>query len=1403
MKRFALLFLLILLIAAAAVWLGGDRQEEPSTRNGVTESSEPGEPVRERTSIVDEKVDSGSTVTEGVVAPSLRRVPRIAMPSQNRRELLEKARLIDEKRGNGVFRFAEPIQVEISPDSDGEWETLADGSERWRVRIFSPGAISLNLGFSEYRMPNGGRLSIFPPRAEQNRPIRDFTSADNEDHGQLWTPIFESDEIVLEVTLPPDSRDLLALKLTRVNHGFRKSYDKAIGNNSSGSCNIDVACTSDPTVGPLVQMYANQIRSVGAYTLNGFDTCSGALINNTANDGRPYFLTAEHCGITPGNAPSMVVYFNFENSSCRTPGSAASGQPGDGTLTQFNSGAIHRAEYAASDFCLVELDDPIPSSYNVYYAGWDRSGANGMAAGIHHPAVAEKRISFELDDTVNSGATHVEVTDWDYGTTEGGSSGSPLFDAAGRIIGDLTGGLAACGNDEYDEYGRLSVSWSGGGTTDSRLSDWLDPLSTGASAIDGVNQDDALSIDNVSITEGNSGTKIMQFTVSLARETNDTITVDYATVNATASSPGDYTSVSDTLTFAPSDTSKTISITIVGDTAPEENETFEVHLSNPSNAQIADAVGVGTIENDDFIAPEITSPLTASGAERTPFAYRITAQNTPTSFSISNEPAGMTVNGTSGDISWTPSNAGPFSVTIEATNSAGTDSEVLNIDVSKSQLKQGLDSDRPFTEGENIWLLETTIIHDGVDSAKSPSIKNNQTAYFETEVTAPAGGETVTFWWKVSSEEGYDFLRFLADGALVEEISGEVDWSLVSHTIPAGQTETLRWEYVKDESVAEGADAGYIDELVFASEDSLPVFTSPDSTSGLIGEPFFFDVNAVTATSFSAMNLPAGLSLNPSTGEITGTPEGPLGNPVATITATNGNGSRNQNLTIAIRPSLESAVDDNQGTATWSAIGDADWFGQIDTTFDGTDAAQSGDISHEEVSTLRATANFDGAQTLSFQWRVSSEATYDFLRFLLNGSSAATPISGETGWQSVQNVTIPAGATIMDWNYEKDQSESHGADTGWVDQVTFTYQLGAVTGLSATGIPTGGIFVDWSSVANAQSYRVYRSTTDDRSTATEIASPSATDYTDLSVLPGNHYYYWVRAHSSSTLLGAPGNSIDASAPDIPPPTDLSASDLEFPDKIRVSWTAVPDAESYRVYRGTIDDFFAAAQIAEMPPANTSYDDTTATQNPDHFYYWVTATDTLNMVIEESDPSGSAFGRRASDLHGDTAETATVVSVESTGSAAVIGTLESGDTDFFSFTLTEPAQVLIYTTGSLDTIGTISDSDSNVLNDPNADDDAGDGANFSSLRSLQAGEYIVGISYGSGGDPSGSYTLRIELHRAGPDPSQIAEAAMRTVLQNKIRKLKFKFKRAKRAGKKAKAKKLKKKFKRLKSQLAAF
>jgi CSLREA domain-containing protein len=109
----------------------------------------------------------------------------------------------------------------------------------------------------------------------------------------------------------------------------------------------------------------------------------------------------------------------------------------------------------------------------------------------------------------------------------------------------------------------------------------------------------SISITDVTVTEGNSGTTNATFTISLSQASNQTVSVDFATANGTATAGSDYQSTSGTLTFIPGETQKTISVAVNGDTLNEPNETFFVNLTNQQNSTIADNQGQGTILNDD------------------------------------------------------------------------------------------------------------------------------------------------------------------------------------------------------------------------------------------------------------------------------------------------------------------------------------------------------------------------------------------------------------------------------------------------------------------------------------------------------------------------------------------------------------------------------------------------------------------------------------------------------------------------------------------------------------------------------------------------------------------------------------------------------------------------------------
>lgn len=412
----------------------------------------------------------------------------VEMPLQNNKALLKAE---EEAREPGrPNHFAVALDVEISPETHGNW-TEEDGDALWQLRIKSNSAKSLNLGFSNFSLPENAALLIASPDGKTTLPP--FTAADEDNHGELWTPMVPGDEIVLELRVSSSHKSEVDLKVTSVNHDFT-GWGAPSSSSASGACNLDVVCGEDDGW-DIVDPHRDIIQSVGVYTINGTLTCTGALINNTAQDCTPYFLTANHCGINSGNAPSVVVYWNFENSECRQPNSAASGQEGDGQLDVFNTGAVLRANYQPSDVTLIELDDELNESANAFLAGWNRQDESfDTAIAIHHPNTDEKRISFEndpgsitgyLEDNTNPSGTHVRVEDWDVGTTEPGSSGSPLYDQDERIIGQLHGGYAACSNNDPDWYGRIHISWEGGGTSDSRLKDWLDPNNSGVMTLDG------------------------------------------------------------------------------------------------------------------------------------------------------------------------------------------------------------------------------------------------------------------------------------------------------------------------------------------------------------------------------------------------------------------------------------------------------------------------------------------------------------------------------------------------------------------------------------------------------------------------------------------------------------------------------------------------------------------------------------------------------------------------------------------------------------------------------------------------------------------------------------------------------------------------------------------------------
>ena len=410
---------------------------------------------------------------------SVEEVQRLVMPVVDV-EALRAEDLERERAGRAVpTRFAKGISVSFSSKDSGTWENLADGSRLWRLRIDSPGALSLSLGLDRFDLPAGAAFWVHDlDGAWVQGP---YTAKNRNALGGLWTAVVVGHELVAELHLP-NGNSQADIEITSVNHDYRGLRDRR-GESATkrGRCNVNVVC-------PEGNRFADQIRSVARITYSSGGSsylCTAQLINNTAEDDTPYLLTAQHCIDAPEVAPTIVAYWNYETATCD--------EFFGGSLSQNQSGATFVASsglFAGSDFALVELDQQPDPSFDVFFVGWDAHETPPKSSVcIHHPDGDQKSISFDEDpttvtsrlgDTSPGTGNYLRVGDWDLGTTEPGSSGACLLDAtSGLCTGNLSGGYASCSYDGPDWFGRLYRQFTGEGTPDTRLSDWLDPLSTG------------------------------------------------------------------------------------------------------------------------------------------------------------------------------------------------------------------------------------------------------------------------------------------------------------------------------------------------------------------------------------------------------------------------------------------------------------------------------------------------------------------------------------------------------------------------------------------------------------------------------------------------------------------------------------------------------------------------------------------------------------------------------------------------------------------------------------------------------------------------------------------------------------------------------------------------------------
>lgn len=420
------------------------------------------------------------------------------------------------------YRAGVLVQTDFSFPSSGSMVTLADGRRVWRAQINMGDVPALLFYYDNFHLPHG--VQYFITNANGKQVLGAYTENNNSDDGLFASQEVQGGIVNFELDIAASVRlEDIRLHINQAAVMYRSvEYLKQYAGNSDDGTALKP--TGDPIAGnssvceinaicPAGQAYPEQRKATmriiipigGGYV--GF--CTGTLINNTKGDCTPYVLTATHCEEDNNKVNSAfsqwIFYFNFEAPDCAGNGTA----PNNQTMTGANF--VARADYNANsdaiigDFLLLQLRNKVPSSFGAFFAGWNRN--TNMPSGstyinFHHPAGDMKKLAVASGIYANGTFNQFQTpgTHWGVnfstGGNEGGSSGSALFDADGRIIGDLSGGSdeqhcpadtnslgdhAILGRDAV--FSKLSRNWEypeGNGAQNAQLKPWLDPLNTGA-----------------------------------------------------------------------------------------------------------------------------------------------------------------------------------------------------------------------------------------------------------------------------------------------------------------------------------------------------------------------------------------------------------------------------------------------------------------------------------------------------------------------------------------------------------------------------------------------------------------------------------------------------------------------------------------------------------------------------------------------------------------------------------------------------------------------------------------------------------------------------------------------------------------------------------------------------------
>lgn len=434
---------------------------------------------------------SYSQISEGGLPPSFNypSTLRSAIPAYQAEVDLDVERLVWEdsimKRNGNIPRIAVDVSVDVDIRHTGKWTVLPDSTRIWQQTVIAEDAAGMIISYEDFYIPEGGKLFIY--NEDKTQVLGAYTNATYPEGGDFATEPVWGSSFTLEYVASMIADEEPRLVIKDIGYIYRLSEcagkDTCVpGLNTSASCQTNINCWQGDN-------WQNQKRGVVLLLIKLYrqwNACSGSLINNTAQDGKPYVLTASHCFDQSADVQynKLIVCFNYEFPGCENRLIA----PEYKSLVGVTK-LVYNSRIGGSDTFLFQINSNVPEEWHPYYNGWDRSNnAATSGAVIHHPNYDVKKIT-RFDKTITSttftesGKKGAENGYWQViydgvSVTEGGSSGSPLFNQNGLIIGTLTGGSSYCYNlYGPDVYGKLWYAWDQ--YAGDHLKTYLDPLNKG------------------------------------------------------------------------------------------------------------------------------------------------------------------------------------------------------------------------------------------------------------------------------------------------------------------------------------------------------------------------------------------------------------------------------------------------------------------------------------------------------------------------------------------------------------------------------------------------------------------------------------------------------------------------------------------------------------------------------------------------------------------------------------------------------------------------------------------------------------------------------------------------------------------------------------------------------------